>query len=161
MAALAPEFNGLLPRAVATVDMQKAKDLLHGGVDVNDRDAAHGWTGLIWSALLGRADFANLLLDRGADINLKAPENGWTALMFAAHHGEFTIARLLVERGADPGIKNHQGLTAPQMAKQCGHDNIADYLQDLIDTRQRRQEKKFQRLRDGAAKRKFRLESGS
>jgi len=154
--SLSPAFNGLLPRAVATVDMQKAKDLLHSGVDSNDRDAAHGWTGLIWATLLGRADFANLLLDRGADINLKAPENGWTPLMFAAYHGEMKMVRLLVERNADTGLKNHQGLTAQEMAQQNSHPQIADYLQDLVDARRRREEK-FQRLRDGAAKRKFRL----
>jgi ankyrin repeat protein len=160
MTSLAPEFKGLLPRAVATADMQKAGDLLHWGVDVNDRDAEHGWTGLMWATLLGRGDFANLLLNNGADINMKAPENGWTALMFAAYHGANTLTRLLVDRGADTSIKNHAGLTVQQMAEQNGHTEIVDYLQELTDARRRKQEEKFQRLRDQAAKRKIKLGPG-
>jgi hypothetical protein len=46
------------------------------------------------------------------------------------------------------------------MAQQRGHGDVAGYLQGLIDAKRRRQEDKFQLLRNKAAKTRLKLRPG-
>ncbi len=57
-----------------------------------------------------------LLLDHNAYIDAESP-NGSTPLMMAARYGSIDGARLLLDEGADATIKNEQGLTAADFAR--------------------------------------------
>ena len=59
-------------------------------VDVSQRDASSpddGATPLMFAAMSGRLDIAQLLVERGCDINKQDTISGWTALMQATYHG--------------------------------------------------------------------------
>lgn len=70
------------------------------------------------------------LIAKGAEVNRQS-EEGVTALMVAAGHNNTAMVALLLKAGADPTIKNHQGLTATDIAEQAQFDNIVGALKLL------------------------------
>lgn len=60
-----------------------------------------GSTPLLFSARIGDAESAALLLAAGADVNDSLPD-GTSALVLAAHSGAGRVAALLLQKGADP-----------------------------------------------------------
>ena len=52
----------------------------------------------------------------------------WTPLLEAVETGERRLVRLLLENGADPDHRTEDGLTALDLARQLGHDDIAALL---------------------------------
>ncbi|KAH3776758.1 hypothetical protein DPMN_178190 [Dreissena polymorpha] len=59
-------------------------------VDVSQRDTCSpqdGATPLMFAAMTGRLDIAQLLVERGCNINKQDNISGWTALMQATYHG--------------------------------------------------------------------------
>ena len=62
------------------------------------------------------ATMIEALLDGGA--NIEAQRDGWTALLWAAYHDQPEIAELLLDRGADSKVKNNDGQTPCQVARQ-------------------------------------------
>jgi ankyrin repeat protein len=66
-----------------------------------------------------------LLLERGADadaVNL----DGNLALHGAAEAGQVETVRLLLPRTRAPGLKNRQGKSPADLARERGHDAAAD-----------------------------------
>jgi uncharacterized protein len=72
-----------------------------GREELNYTVARGGVTPLLFSARVGDAESAALLLDAGADANEAQPD-GVSALVLAAHSGNGNVAALLLEHGADP-----------------------------------------------------------
>lgn len=72
-------------------------------------------TALHWSAWMGHADAASLLLDRGASIDLR-DFAGSTPLHYACLNGKPATAALLVDRGADREARDNQGRTPLMLA---------------------------------------------
>ena len=69
-------------------DIQRIHEILE--IDVSQRDASSpddGATPLMFAAMSGRLDIAQLLVERGCDINKQDTISGWTALMQATYHG--------------------------------------------------------------------------
>lgn len=75
-----------------------------------DQPDSVGLTALMWAALLGQVDAANILIDGGADVQV-ADNDGYTALHNAAFMGKTKIARVLIENGADIHSKSKNGET--------------------------------------------------
>lgn len=106
-------------------DLQKMKQLIDSGADVNARIHAHmdgGWTPL--HRAVSSADYSSpnntkavieFLLANGADVNAKDP-NESTALMEAAREYNSEIVRLLISKGADVNFR-HGNTTALSMAQ--------------------------------------------
>lgn len=68
---------------------------------------------------------------RDNKVNIDATDPfGWTALMCAAKSGHKTCVTLLLREGADAKLKNNQGQTAMDIAKQSG-------IRDVFDCRRR------------------------
>lgn len=89
-----------------------------------------GWmTGTaLHSAVSGRHhDVAAILLDAGADPDLRQAM-GWTPLHGAAHNGEIRTVELLLAHGAAVDVVDDDGITASEMARSEGHDEIAELL---------------------------------
>ncbi|WP_101102137.1 ankyrin repeat domain-containing protein [Macromonas bipunctata] len=96
-----------------------------------------GWTALHYAAShTGDAALAiiGLLLEHSAYIDAESP-NGTTPLMMAARYGLSDAVTLLLQAGADPQLKNQQGLTALDFAREAGRDRDVQQLQRAIVAR--------------------------
>lgn len=90
-----------------------AAKLIDKKADVNKT----GWTPLHYAASSGQVDIISLLLDNSAYIDAESP-NRTTPLMMAAKYGSSASVKLLLDQDADFNLKNEQGLTALDFARQ-------------------------------------------
>jgi ankyrin repeat protein len=118
--------NTALMMAAFKRDGDTVRALLGKGAKVNQP----GWTALHYAAASGDAAVAQLLIERGAKLDALSPRpsGAVTPLMMAAREGQDGIVRLLLAKGANAGLKNTEGFTAAQLAKQAGHDKVARLL---------------------------------
>jgi len=118
--------NTALMMAAFKRDGDTVRALLDKGAKVNQP----GWTALHYAAASGDAAIAQLLIERGAKLDALSPRQSGavTPLMMAAREGQDGIVRLLLAKGANAGLKNTEGFTAAQLAKQAGHDKVAGLL---------------------------------
>jgi uncharacterized protein YndB with AHSA1/START domain len=80
------------------------------------------------TAAFSRAlDCSRELLDSGADPN-GTGEGGFVPLHTAAQNGDLELVRLLLERGADPSRTAPDGRTPERLARDAGHEGVADVL---------------------------------
>ncbi|CAH1779098.1 unnamed protein product [Owenia fusiformis] len=103
--------------AAKSGDIERIRAILE--MDPSQRDAcspADGATPLMFAAMTGRKDIAQLLVERGCDINKQDVVSGWTALMQATYHGKKNIAVYLTNVGVDVNIQAKNGCTAFDMA---------------------------------------------
>ena len=73
---------------IPTGDKERIREILDQ--DPSQKDACSpqdGATPLMFAAMTGRLDVAELLVQRGCDINKQDIISGWTALMQATYHG--------------------------------------------------------------------------
>ncbi len=82
---------------------------------------------LIQAAKDGRLDEVRDALDLGAPVNAR-DNRDWTALMWAAWKGHESVGTLLLVRGADRLLKNNDGKTALDLAKNRGHTGMVKLL---------------------------------
>jgi ankyrin repeat protein len=103
--------------------------LLEGGANVESANAYRS-TALHQAAWNGYLDMCRLLLDWGAKVD---PLDEWreTPLHLAAWAGHLSVVKLLVERGADVRLKNDNGQTASDVARNEGKEDVAQWL-DLV-----------------------------
>ena len=69
---------------------------------------------------------------RGVDVDAIDKEYGTTSLMYACRERRYIIAKFLLNNGADPTIKDNEGKTAMDHAKEEGHKNIIKLLENHI-----------------------------
>lgn len=93
------------PQTVVGEQTQRA-----GREELNYTVLRGGSTPLLFSARIGDAESAGLLLAAGADVNDSLPD-GTSALVLAAHSGAGHVAALLLRKGADPNASG-SGYTA-------------------------------------------------
>eukprot|EP00050_Salpingoeca_kvevrii_P014894 m.41378 g.41378 ORF g.41378 m.41378 type:complete len:808 (-) comp6041_c0_seq3:93-2516(-) len=96
-------------------------------VDPNKRDA-DGATCLMFAAMRGHAEIAQLLVDSGADIDAQDSISGWTALMQATYYGHKAIARLLLDAGASLAVQAKNGCSAFDIASIIGDTEVIRLL---------------------------------
>jgi ankyrin repeat protein len=99
---------------------------LEKGADVNAVNKS-GETALHKAAQLGIVNVINHLIDSGANINHKNIYDT-TPLFVAARSDQPEAVKTLLARGADPSIRNYNGVSAAQKAKEKGHDAIVTLL---------------------------------
>ena len=64
-----------------------------------------------------------LLLVHGADPNVKGRDSS-TALQIAARNGDTKLVDVLLDAGANSSLRNESGLTAADIARQRGFEDI-------------------------------------
>ncbi|MBX3179354.1 MAG: ankyrin repeat domain-containing protein [Candidatus Hydrogenedentes bacterium] len=93
------EIDLLLQEATREGDVARAKALIGSGAQVN-AISEEGLTPLHWSALNGRADIAELLLEHGADINARERYTGkLTPMAIALLMGYDDLVEIMAARG--------------------------------------------------------------
>jgi ankyrin repeat protein len=86
-----------------------------------------GWTALHYAAASGSNEIVQMLLDKQAALDARSP-NGTTPIMMAVYGGHILTVKHLLDAGADATLKNDQGLTAIDFAKNAGREDIAEGL---------------------------------
>jgi ankyrin repeat protein len=86
-----------------------------------------GWPPLVYAAYNGHTEIVDYLIEHGAEVDAKA-ENGSTALFFAARLGHIETVEALLAHQADPSIVNDSGETALDWALKGNNTRIADLL---------------------------------
>eukprot|EP00808_Paulinella_micropora_P006267 g14601.t1 len=100
-----------------------------------------GKTALHWASCYGNIKVVKLLIESRADLNVvklliesradlnKATKDGYTALHWTGVHGEQSVAAELVAAGANLTLKDTQGKTALDWAKQKNHEKTVKVLE--------------------------------
>lgn len=104
--------------------LQTVKELLQRGARVDLHEKGY-YTALMLAAGNGHTALVRLLAEAGANIDEVEITRGWTALIWAAKRGHLDTTRLLLELGADPAIRDQQGRSASDWARDQGHTGVA------------------------------------
>ncbi|XP_070495105.1 E3 ubiquitin-protein ligase Ufd4 isoform X2 [Chironomus tepperi] len=99
-----------------------------GGVDVNCMDDV-GQTLLNWASAFGTLEMVEFLCEKGADVN-KGQRS--SSLHYASCFGRPGIAKVLLKHGANPDLRDEDGKTALDKARERpeeGHREVAAILQ--------------------------------
>jgi len=147
---------GSLHNAIWAGDLQKVKQLLNQGADVNAKDMFQA-TPLHDAAVAGKTDMAELLIREGADVNAKdefqkiplhyaanaevadllirrgadvnaRDDDQETPLYWAAEKGKTKVAALLIRKGADVNARNKHQQTPLHEAARGGKTEMAELL---------------------------------
>jgi len=111
--------------AVHMGDMDKVKNLIKDGIDVNAKHP-FGGTLLHEAARQGHTEIARLLITSGAEVD--ARYIGATPLFEASDRGHVDVAELLIADGADINARDSYGSTPLQAAASQGHTDIVKML---------------------------------
>lgn len=105
-----------------------ARALVDAGADIEAVSRNEMGARPIHSAAAGRhLDVSRLLIEAGADVN--APQHGeYVPLHQAAQHGDADLVELLLAAGADRDLALHDGRKAADIARESGHDELAERL---------------------------------
>lgn len=104
--------------AAADGNLEKVRELVAGGCDVNAFDDSLSFTPLHHAAQGGHLPVARYLLESGADVNAREEHKcGNTPLGEVAGNCSYAMAELLVSAGADPAIHGWMGLSALDKAR--------------------------------------------
>lgn len=121
--------------AIARGDEELVKQLLERGADPNKADSV-GSLPLVEAVVDSDANpnIVKMLLDKGADVNKTETENGAHSLIFIAQNKEVSsdvrkeIVKMLLDKGADKSLKEKEGKTALDWAKEQKNLEIVDLL---------------------------------
>ncbi|XP_066257361.1 E3 ubiquitin-protein ligase Ufd4 isoform X1 [Euwallacea similis] len=100
----------------------------NGGIEVNFMDDV-GQTLLNWACAFGTQEMVEYLCEKGADVN-KGQRS--SSLHYAACFGRPTIAKVLLKYGANPDLRDEDGKTPLDKARERadeGHREVAAILQ--------------------------------
>jgi ankyrin repeat protein len=125
----AREDNGNTALMLAAFEGREAvvQYLLEQGADVNAANRG-GQTALMAAASGPSPGTVKLLLEKGADVNARENTEMFTALMFAAAEGQLDNVRVLLRFGADKTLKDVDGETAADFARQNEHAEVVQLL---------------------------------
>lgn len=122
-----PDGSTSLQWAVYDQDIEKVRDLIRAGADVNAVNN-FGANAMQLAAEVAHAEMIEMLLDAGADPDSANPE-GQTALMLIARAGDVDAARMLIRSGATIGAREGWGQqTALMWASARRHPAMMDLL---------------------------------
>lgn len=103
-----------------------ATKLLDSGAAIDARDR-NGVTALMAAVQNNQQGIVDLLIKRGAGLNVTDEwEN--TGLMLAAKYGQVGIVKSFLDANADIAMRNVNGVTAIDIARQCNHQDIATFI---------------------------------
>lgn len=121
-------------------DFEMAADILQRNPELIKQRDPRGNTPLHWASKLGRADMVALYLKYTSNVDVLNFQH-WTPLHEAAAGAHRATVQYLISRGADCSIKNIEGKTALQVAREHGitSEEIYEFFHSA-DTIQRTQQ---------------------
>jgi hypothetical protein len=116
----------LYSRTGKTEELNACIDQLESDLDLVWGD----YTPLGHAAQMGQAAAIDTLISRGAAVSKPGPW-GYTPLMLAALRGSLSSVRRLIDGGADADLKDMDGRTAIDFAREKGVTDVVDFLSSL------------------------------
>ena len=110
-------------------DSALVNELLKQGAELEWRNP-NGMTALVIACWNGSYEAAEALCAHGAELDARNNYQS-TPLMWAAHQGHTKICEMLLALGADPSLKDWQGKTALDYARQRNKPECAALLQPV------------------------------
>ncbi|CAG2199579.1 unnamed protein product [Mytilus edulis] len=107
--------NEKLIKAAEDGDLEKVKNLVRHGADINYKDTFGSFTALHCAANNGNIEIINYLADKKADMNCRN-NRGRTPLHLSVHKGRIEASKALINRGTAINAVNIFGCTALHMA---------------------------------------------
>jgi ankyrin repeat protein len=127
--AAPPDLQASLLEAAGANQVQRLRELLAQGVDIEARDA-DGRSALLLATRSNAIEAARLLIEAGADVNA-ADRIHDSPFLYAGAEGRLEILRMTLRHGADLASVNRYGGTALIPAAHHGH---VDTVRELLDT---------------------------
>ncbi len=118
-----------LHRAAMGGHVERVRELLAAGANVNVEQGTYHGTPLQYAAAGGHGETVEVLLDHGATVGSR-DANGRTPLVWAATNGHANVAQRLLDAGADVNATNDGGWTPLHYAVSKGHTATAQLLID-------------------------------
>ncbi len=103
--------------------------LVNHGANVNVCD--DHWSPLLCASSRFVPDIVQALLQRGAKVNWQSEDDGSSALMYAASVGDATTIKLLLRHGANPKMRDRDGRTALDWARDVNKIAVIRVLEDV------------------------------
>ncbi|XP_053488076.1 E3 ubiquitin-protein ligase HECTD1 isoform X6 [Ictalurus furcatus] len=100
-----------------------------GAFEVNFMDDV-GQTLLNWASAFGTQEMVEFLCERGADVNRGQRSS---SLHYAACFGRPQVAKTLLRHGANPDLRDEDGKTPLDKARERGHNEVVAILQSPGD----------------------------
>jgi ankyrin repeat protein len=104
--------------------------LIEKGADINAK-GTNGDVPIYIPAFNCNYDMVRLLIEKGADVNAKN-DKGETPLHATSGNGNFECVNLLLANGADAKAKTNDGKTASDLARDHGHTELAEGLDEYM-----------------------------
>lgn len=128
--------DGLTPLLLAS---RSGKDeilkvLLEHGANVNIIDYFMKSTPAHKAGYMGHDKTLKLLIDYGVKINEQGPYNGYTALHDAIWHRHKEAVKVLLDANANLELKNHNGKTPLELARELGFNEIVKMIEEKLDS---------------------------
>ena len=116
--------------AAALGDRERVAHVLDGDPTLANAVAEDGFGPLGLASFFDHEAVVALLLERGAPVNARQGTSGlgFTPLMEASYNGQVEMVDVLLAHGADRSMRDDNGLTASDYARQNGHEALAGRL---------------------------------
>ena len=128
--ALLPDLEdaACLCAACERGQLQRVKEFVAGGADVNANSSGQPMLPLVCAAFYQQVDVVAHLLDQGADVNGTDTKHFGTALHHAAENGELDCVYNLIQHGAAMNQSNVDGVHPLHVAVQEGFADVVKLL---------------------------------
>lgn len=123
-----PDPDQPLLNAVCSGRNDIVRKLLEAGAKIDLHDS-YGNGLLHQAAMQGTEETVTLLMEKGAKIDQRDRRHGFTPLQSAVYYNRQQMVEFLLEQGADAQIKNNNGHTALQIARERSNTAIAYLLE--------------------------------
>lgn len=116
--------------AIQRGDVEKVRELLDSGANVNKVDRNTRRTPLSSAIYMNKPEIAKLLIERGANIHTEDADNATPLLLSTEHRNNFEVSALLIEKGAKVNTQNNSGDTPLMNAVALNDLKLAKLLID-------------------------------
>ena len=126
--ATSPDGFPVVGLAAVVGHLEAVRTLIAAGANIHAAATNAFKVQTIHAAVASRnIEIVRVVLEAGADPNA-AQQHGFRPIHEAGNNGNRELAELLMQHGAAPALKNDQGKTAVDLAREKGHTAFASWL---------------------------------